>query len=321
MSSPQSQLDDLQEAFKQAQELRSQGNMAEAIDLCCSILEVDDRHIAAYHQLAQIYENQRNFAGAIENYKKAIEIDSDSPFWVYRHLGFALRQQEQLEEAVEAYRKAIVLQPDDIDTYNLLGQVLEKKGDIDGSISSYQKAIELNPETPIWVYLNLGDGLSQKERWEEAIEAYTKALELEPKNAGIRRLLVAVTARKEADEIDPVAVAKRLQGEGKLEEALFKYRSVLEKDGSNLVALHQVAQICEGLGNWDEAVVGYRRAIEVDTEPPFWVYRHLGFALSQRGDLDGAVTAYEKAARILLGEVLGNKRGYLEPKKSPQLKI
>jgi O-antigen biosynthesis protein len=298
MSYPQRKLDNIQETLKQAQELRDQGKMAEAIDEYRSLLEVDDHHIAALHQIAQIYESQGNFAGAIESYRRAIELDPNPPFWVYRHFGFALSQQEQFLEAVAAYQKAITLNPEDVSTYGLLGQVQGRKGDIDGAISSYQKQIELSSEISAWVYLNLGNGLSQQERWEEAIEVYEKALALEPENAGIQRLLAAVIARKEASAIDPVAVAKRLQEEGKLEEALFEYRSVLEKDGSNRVALHQVAQICEGLGKWEEAVEGYRRAIEVDAESPFWVYRHLGFALSQVGDVDSAVAAYEKAVEF-----------------------
>jgi O-antigen biosynthesis protein len=319
MSSPQRKLDNIQETLKQAQELTEQGKMAEAIDEYRSLLEVDDHNIAALHQLAHLYESQKNFAGAIEHYRRAIELDPHPPFWVYRHFGFVLSQDKKLTEAVAAYQKAITLNPEDVSTYGLLGQAQGLKGDVEGAISSYQKQIELSSDLPVWVYLNLGEGLSQQERWEEAIEVYRKALALEPENAGIQHLLAAVTARKEASAIDPVAVAKRLQEEGKLEEALFEYRSVLEKDGSNLVALHQVAQICEGLGKWEEVVAGYRRAIEVDAESP-WVYRHLGFALSQQERLEEAIEAYQRAIKLnpedvetysLLGKSL-QRQGQLE---------
>jgi tetratricopeptide (TPR) repeat protein/GT2 family glycosyltransferase/glycosyltransferase involved in cell wall biosynthesis len=320
MSSSKEQLNSVQEQFAQAQKWQSQGNLEAAVAEYRNILDVDPTSVAAWHQIAGIAEGQGKFSEAIESYRKAISLDPNPPFWIYRHLGFALSQQEQLVEAVVAYQKAIALNPEDVSTYGLLGQVHGRKGDIEGAISCYQKQIELSSNLPVWVYLNLGEGLSRCDRLEEAIEVYEKALELEPENAGIQRLLAAVTARKEASAIDPVAVAKRLQGEGKLEEALFEYRSVLEKDGSNLVALHQVAQICEGLGKWEEAVEGYRRAIEVDAESPFWVYRHLGFGLSQLGDVEGAVAAYEKAvelnpedgaAQSLLGQVL-EKRGDLD---------
>ncbi|MGB3557378.1 MAG: tetratricopeptide repeat protein, partial [Geitlerinemataceae cyanobacterium] len=248
----------IREKFARAKQLQSQGKVADSIVEYHAIVEIENNNLAALHQIGQLSEGLGEFAGAIESYRRAIDLDPSPPFWIYRHLGFALSQQEQWLEAVAAYQKAIALHPEDVATYGLLGQAQGRMGDVDGAISSYQKQIELKTDLPIWVYLNLGEGLSQKDRLEEAIEVYEKALELEPENSGIRQLLKVARDRKEASEVDPVAVAKRLQGEGKLEEALAEYRSVLEKDGSNLVALHQVAQICEGLGRWEEAVEGYR---------------------------------------------------------------
>ncbi len=298
MPSTQTQSNPMQATFEQAKQLQAQGQLEEALSHYRSILDVDCALLAAWHQVAHILEGQEKFAEAIETYRKAIELDPNPPFWVYRHLGFALDRQELTEEAVEAYWQAIELNPNEAATYSLLGQVQGKIGDIEGAIASYQKAIELSSEMPVWVYLNLGEMLSQIDRREEAIAAYEKALELEPENVGIQRLLEVVTARKEANEGDRCHRAKQLQLQGQLDEALAEYRAVLAADGSNLVALHQVAQICETQGKWDEAVEGYRKAIEVDPEPPYWVYRHLGFALSQRGDLDEAIEAYKKVIEL-----------------------
>jgi tetratricopeptide (TPR) repeat protein len=294
------------------------GQLDEALQSCQILLESDRENIAAWHQLARAYEAKGDFDRAIESYEKAIEIQPEQPFWVYRHIGFALRQQERLEEAIKHYQKAIELQPDDAGIYSLMGQVQKLVGDLEGAIASYQTAIELRVDAPIQIYLNLGEVLSQCDRVDEAISTYQKALELEPENAEIPRLLDVATARKEANEGDRCNRAKRLQQEGKLEEALAEYRAVLEADGSNLVALHQVAKICETQGKWEEAVEEYKKAIEVDAQPPFWVYRHLGFALSQLGKLDEAIAEYERAISLepknaetysLLGQAQ-SKQGY-----------
>jgi glycosyltransferase involved in cell wall biosynthesis/tetratricopeptide (TPR) repeat protein/GT2 family glycosyltransferase len=298
MSSNQSQIQSIPEKFSQAQKLQSEGKVSEAIAEYRAVLELDKKYLAAWHQLAQLLEAQKKWDEAAEHYRKAIELDPQPPFWVRRHFGFSLYQQGLFDEAIVAYQKAIAVQPEEATIHSLLGQAFGRNGDVEGAIESYQRAIELSGNLPVWVYLNLGDGLRQIDRLDEAISAYEKALALEPENAGIQRLLEVATKRKEANEGDRCYRAKQLQREGQLEEALAEYRAVLAEDGSNLVALHQVAQICETQGKWDEAVEGYRRAIDLDADSPFWVYRHLGFALSQLGNLDEAVAAYEKAVEL-----------------------
>ena len=297
MSSPQQQLETLKERHQQAQALQNDGKPEAALEVYRAILETDDRYLPALHQVAKICETLGEFDEAIAASRKAIEVDENPPFWVYRHLGFSLSQKGDLDEAIAAYKQAIALNPEDAITYGLLGQVQEKKGNIDGAIASYQRAIELSSELPIWVYLNLGKALSHQGRVEEAISAYQKALALEPEHAGIQQLLEAATARKDGSK-NGIGRAQQLQREGQLDEALAEYQAVLAQDSNNLAALHQMALICESQGKWHEAIEGYRKAIEVDSEPPFWIYRHLGFALSQQGNLDGAVKAYEKALAL-----------------------
>ncbi len=298
MSSSQNSPQAIQERFARAQQLQSQGDLEGAIAQYREILEADKTHLAALHQLAQIAESQGKFGEAIERYRKAISLDSNPPFWVYRHLGFALDREGQLDEAIVAYRKALGLNPEDVSTYALLGQVQAKVGDIDGAISSYQQQISRTTDVPIWVYLNLGDGLSQVDRVEEAIEAYTKALALEPENEGIRRLLENVGVRREMGVGDRIARAKQFQDDGKLEEALSEYRLALVEDEGSLMALHQMAQIFESQEKWNDAIERYRKALDIDAEPPSWVYRHLGFALTRRGDLERAVEAYRQAVEL-----------------------
>ena len=312
-SQRQSTQETIVQLWQQAKDLQEQGKSDATLEIYRSILKLDDRYLPALHKVAQIYERREEFSQAIEVYQKAIEVDDEPPFWVYRHLGFALSQNGEWEGASEVYRQAIALQLDDVATYNLLGQVRGKLGDLEGAVSSYGKAIELQPEQPSWVYLNFAEALERQGDNDRAIAAYEQALALEPENKGIRRLLEVVVASKEASEVDRIERAPQWSQEETLEEALAEDRAVSAEDGSNLAALHQVAKICETQEKWDEAVEAYRKAVEVDAEPPFWVYRHLGFALSQQGDLDGAVEAYEKAIALnpedtttysLLGKVL-----------------
>jgi superkiller protein 3 len=61
------------------------------------------------------------------------------------NLGVALKAKGQLEEAIEAYRKAIQLDPNYANAYSNLGSALYDKGQLEEAIEAYRKAIQLDP--------------------------------------------------------------------------------------------------------------------------------------------------------------------------------
>ncbi len=112
------------------------------------------------------------------------------------------------------------------------------------------------------------------------------------------------------------ARAKQLQSQGKVAESIVEYRAVLALDKKYLAAWHQLAQLLEMQEKWDEAAEHYRKSIELDPQPPFWVYRHLGFALDRQEYTEEAIEAYWQAIELnpdeattysLLGQVQSKK--------------
>ena len=57
--------------------------------------------------------------------------------------GYCSQDQEKLEDAVKAYKKALSIKPDYAEAYNNLGNAL-KAGQIDDAIKAYKKAIYSN---------------------------------------------------------------------------------------------------------------------------------------------------------------------------------
>jgi tetratricopeptide (TPR) repeat protein len=76
-------------------------------------------------------------------------------------LGDALDRQEQWEEAVVAFGRAIELNAEHFGTYCGLGHSLAKLGQLDEAIAAYRRASELNPETD-WIQYKLGELLQQR---------------------------------------------------------------------------------------------------------------------------------------------------------------
>tara|TARA_B100000809_G_scaffold254209_1_gene291138 strand:- start:254 stop:721 length:468 start_codon:yes stop_codon:yes gene_type:complete len=95
----------------------------------------------------------------------------------YYNLGNTYRQQDRLEEAIEAYNKAIEIKPDYHLAYHNLGNTYRRQGKYDQAIEAYNKAIEIKPDYHL-AYYNLGNAYDEQDKYEEAIEAYNKAIEI-----------------------------------------------------------------------------------------------------------------------------------------------
>ena len=97
------------------------------------------------------------------------------------NLGVCFYNQRETLKAIQAYQKAIELNPTYIEAYNNLGIIYQELGDFGRALETYQKATEINPQYEK-AYNNLGILLLFKGRLEEATEAFQKALAINPNN-------------------------------------------------------------------------------------------------------------------------------------------
>ena len=61
-------------------------------------------------------------------------------------MGLTLKEQGKLDEAIEAYDRALSLKPDYFEAYNNKANALKDQGKLEEAISSYKKAISLKPD-------------------------------------------------------------------------------------------------------------------------------------------------------------------------------
>ena len=88
-------------------------------------------------------------------------------------MGNVLKDQCKLDEAIDAYSKAISVSPNNAVAYNNMGNALQDLDKIDGALEAYKKAISIKPDYAE-AYYNTGNALTDKRKVEEALISYKK---------------------------------------------------------------------------------------------------------------------------------------------------
>lgn len=126
---------------------------------------------------------QQNASNAATDIDAAIELN---------HQGVALYNQGKYDEAIQAYDKAIRLDPQNAGAWYNKGIVLYEQGKYNEAINASDKAIECIKLNPILyagrplaaeVWTNKGVALKRQGKYDEAIQALDKAIELNPNSA------------------------------------------------------------------------------------------------------------------------------------------
>ncbi|HEY2838312.1 MAG TPA: tetratricopeptide repeat protein [Pirellulales bacterium] len=110
-----------------------------------------DKLVAAYPSderaqfaLGNYYFGQQELDQAIEHYKKATEIAPNFS-GSYNILGYAYRQQGDYVSAERAFKKYVELIPNDPNPYDSYAELLLKMGRFDESQTQYHKALSIDP--------------------------------------------------------------------------------------------------------------------------------------------------------------------------------
>jgi len=103
-----------------------EGNMQGAINEFKKSIELKPDYADAYHNLANIYQFVGNLEEAIVNYQKAIHFNTDL-FESRYNLGVIYLNSGQINQAIEQFEKAIKIRPDNTDARYGLKVALEKQ--------------------------------------------------------------------------------------------------------------------------------------------------------------------------------------------------
>jgi tetratricopeptide (TPR) repeat protein len=138
--------------------------------------------VMSAHQLlkqANKLKREGRLDEAIALYHQAIEINPNFA-WTYYNLGDAFVKQGKLNEAIVEYRKAIEINPNSASFFYSLGNVLWETGDLETGNQYIEKGIALKSSLSKKFYRSLGELLTQKGELCQTTTAYSNAATINP---------------------------------------------------------------------------------------------------------------------------------------------
>jgi len=179
----------------------------------------------------------------------------------WRIRGNIFRRGGMPEEAVEAYRRALELWPEDKDSRSFMAELGE---------GAY---------TSPYTYARVGLVYERAGRYREAVRAYRRSLEVNPKDVRVWVNLGNVYARM-----------------GKRKEAEEAYRRALEVDPGKFEVYFNLGSLYYTEGRYGKARETLERARALKPESPAVLY-YLGLVHERQGDLSQALQCYRLASR------------------------
>jgi tetratricopeptide (TPR) repeat protein len=116
------------------------------------------------------------------------------------------------QEAVEAFRQAVSIDPEFADGLNELGVAEAATGDLAHAAEDFQKAIDVAPEHPM-ALPNLSIVLAKLQRFHEAAEVARRALKVVPDSGRVRYILAASILVEHGDPEEALLNLERASGE------------------------------------------------------------------------------------------------------------
>lgn len=259
-------------------------------------LKVDAQNAAAYFGLGEIFSDQDNVEEALANYEKAL---SSNPKLteIYVPLGILYFQKGEIAKADDLLTKAMAASPNDPETQLFVGMIRMSQNRNQEALTAFEMARSLDPTNAEAAY-NIAEVLVRLDRTKDSIAEYEKATALRPNyfeaHFGLGEAHLALKNYEQA--VRSLREAKRLKND-------------------NIDAVIALGDAQRLTGNYNDAIASYNLATTfISRKPDFSkeatadVYSNLGLAIGQQCAINmkqamvcqwpAAIKALEKAVEL-----------------------
>ena len=185
----------------------------------------------------------------------------------------------EYDKAIEIFKKAVELNPDNELNWHWLGPSYNKNGQYQEAINSLLKAVELNPND----YLNwhwLGNSYNQNGQYQEAINSLLKAVELNSN-----------------DEYNWYWLGNSYNKNGQYQEAINSLLKAVELNLDDYLNWHWLGNSYYENGQYQEAINSLLKAVELNPDD-YLNWNWLGSSYNQNGQYQEAINSGLKATQL-----------------------
>ena len=232
--------------------------------------------------------------------------------WLER--GNQLWRLRRYEEAVQAFERAIALNPEFIHlAYYGKGLALWDERKYEAALASLEKATEIQSDFVSAFFYKSRLLLKHLNRFDEALVAIEKAISLPQNNANLynhkgvilsklKRYSEAETAYKQAIYINPFSGVYSNRGvlydkQGKVKLALRDYNQGISLNPNNAIVYVNRGQLYHEQGKVELALSDYNQAISLNPNLSI-VYNNRGFLYYEQGKVELALSDYNQAISL-----------------------
>jgi predicted TPR repeat methyltransferase len=153
----------------------------------------DTQHAVAHHLLGRLFFQTNRKTQAVESLNKALAIRSDYAEALL-DLANMFSELGQIDQAEACLQTLVGLRPRDATAWNNLGVVRKEQSHYPSAIEAYQRALELDPQNPDTL-CNLAHAFTLIDALDQAADVYQQAISIESDQVAAHRGLISVLRR------------------------------------------------------------------------------------------------------------------------------
>ena len=214
-------------------------------------IKLDPNSEEAVTTLAMLYTDEGDTTHALQVLKSVPDASRSAK--LYGALGTAYEQRKDYKDAIEAFRKAVMLDRDNLDAIRGLAENLMNDGQYDAALEQYKVIVDSNPEDA-QTYVRMSEIYRHEGKYDDALESLKKADALVPDMAAVAYNMAAV-----------------YEAQGRYDDAIKLLQDLLKKTDSNqqddrnnrAIFLERLGTIYRDQDNYPAAVDTFRKLIAV----------------------------------------------------------
>lgn len=222
--------------------------------------------------------SNQDYLLAINAFERAVKINPLSLDALY-NLGVAYEHKQNLSRALSTYKSAIKIKPDFIEALINTANILLRNEEYKEAIHYFSHILKLNPNIPN-VLNNYGIALAASGQLEKALNHYEKAISLNStfENAFINKI-------------------NALTKLGRFNDAINDCKKILDFNKSSISAHICMGNNYKELGKLEDALLTYQTALKIDPNCAEAFYNS-GLLYHEIFKFDEAISAFENAIKI-----------------------